>query len=145
MKSGQLFKFKAQYGEYYFFTQCLGPSKEAQKTEDSKIKRQRSRGVRLEVREWGVLQGDVRQGFHCSWRKPPICQRTACPPMSYLKNLVGQCNMAPPQSLQLAVWALFGVVSWQLAPITSRTPTRIDWCMWQALCPQLLKLQKATC
>lgn len=42
---------------------------------------------------------------------PPICQRAARAPPSYLKNLVGQCNMAPPQSLQLAVWALFGVVS----------------------------------
>ncbi|TWW72100.1 Fibroblast growth factor receptor-like 1 [Takifugu flavidus] len=42
---------------------------------------------------------------------PPISQQTGRPPPNYPKNLVGQCNMAPPQSLQLAVWALFGVVS----------------------------------
>lgn len=46
----------------------------------------------------------------CGCRGPPICQQTGRPP-SYPKNLVAQCNMAPPQSLQLAVWALFGVVS----------------------------------
>lgn len=40
-----------------------------------------------------------------------IGQWAACPPLSYPKNLVSQCNMAPPQSPQLAVCALFGVVS----------------------------------
>lgn len=41
----------------------------------------------------------------------PVCRQTGRPPPSYPKNLVSQCNTAPPQSLQLAVWALFGVVS----------------------------------
>ncbi|MEQ2243435.1 hypothetical protein ILYODFUR_007103 [Ilyodon furcidens] len=39
------------------------------------------------------------------WRDFPL---PICPPKSYLRNPVRRCNTAPPQSLQLAVWTLFG-------------------------------------
>ena len=96
------------------FKHCLGCSRE---NKQKKVPAKTWSGVER-VRGFTGWCKRVGGGFHCGWRDSllPICQWTACPPMSYLKNLVSQCNMAPSQSLQLAVWALFRVVSWQLAP-----------------------------
>lgn len=89
------------------FKLCMGQKRAAKQHTGRVTKGQGAHVVRLEARErdgWRLIEA------RCGWRDPPICQQTGRPP-SYPKNLVGQCNMAPPQSLQLAVWALFGVVS----------------------------------
>lgn len=89
--------------ESNFFNAAWDRREERKRTQRA-TERQAAHVVRLEAREGDGSKADRRR------RDPPIGQQTGRPP-SYPKNLVGQCNTAPPQSLQLAVWALFGVVS----------------------------------
>lgn len=115
-------QLQPQREDLNIFKHRMGPEEERRTPagKPSRIKTARQKQEKwseIESERVRFLQGDVRRrgggGVRGVWRDIPlpICQRTACPPLSYLKNLVSQCNMAPPQSLQLAVWALFGVVS----------------------------------